>query len=66
MRDRRGAAPSRPVQCRVCTIYIGEGYQETRPVPLPDSKGFVCWQCWESLRRQAERRAPEPPSSTRR
>jgi hypothetical protein len=55
--ERRGSAPTRAVHCRVCTILIGEGYEETRPIPLPNSKGFVCWRCYESLRRQAERRA---------
>ncbi len=55
--ERRGSAPTRAVHCRVCTILIGEGYEETRPIPLPNGKGFVCWRCYESLRRQAERRA---------
>jgi hypothetical protein len=49
-------APPRPVQCRVCTIYIGEGYEETEPIALPDGKGYVCWRCFESIRRQAEKR----------
>jgi hypothetical protein len=53
----RHAAPARPVQCRVCTIYIGEGYEETHPIPLPDAAGHVCWRCYESLRRQVAKRA---------
>jgi len=48
--------PPRPVHCRVCTIFIGEGYQETQPIPLPNGKGYVCWRCFESLKRQAEKR----------
>jgi len=48
---------ARPVRCKVCTIRIGEGYQDTRPIPLPDAKGVVCYSCYESLRRLAERRA---------
>lgn len=48
---------ARPVHCKVCTIRIGEGYQETRPIALPDAKGVICWSCYESLRRRAERRA---------
>ncbi len=63
MDESSGSAPprrsgsSRPVQCRVCTILIGEGYQETQPIPLPNGKGYVCWRCYESLRRQAQKRA---------
>jgi hypothetical protein len=62
----RAPGRPRPVQCKVCTIYIGEGYQETQPIPLPEAKGYVCWQCSESLRRQLERRSapdarPERP-----
>jgi hypothetical protein len=57
MDERSDGVPSRPVQCRVCTIYIGEGYEETYPIALPSGRGYVCWRCCESLRRQAEKRA---------
>lgn len=53
--DRSGSV--RPLPCKVCTILIGEGYQETRPIELPEGKGYVCWRCYESLRRQAQKRA---------
>ena len=58
-RETRAGARRRPMSCRVCTILIGEGYAETEPVVLPDGQGVVCWRCYESLRRQAERRASE-------
>jgi hypothetical protein len=57
MNERSERAPSQPVQCRVCTIYIGEGYEETHPIALPNGRGYVCWRCFESLRRQADKRA---------
>jgi len=55
-RSRPGKHSSRPVHCKVCTILIGEGYQETTPIPSPDGKGYICWRCYESLMRQAEKR----------
>ncbi|MBX5489659.1 MAG: hypothetical protein IRZ14_00785 [Chloroflexi bacterium] len=61
-------APDGAVHCRVCTILIGPGYVETEPLPDPEGRGYVCWRCFESLQRQAERRAraerqgqPPPP-----
>lgn len=61
-------APDGTVHCRVCTILIGPGYVETEPFPDPEGRGYVCWRCFESLQRQAERRAraerqgqPAPP-----
>ena len=62
--DQHSAPTPRPVSCRVCTILIGEGYQETHPIALPNGRGFVCWRCYESLRRQAERRAGDKPSDS--
>jgi hypothetical protein len=59
--ERGDSASPRPVQCRVCTIFIGEGFQETHPIPLPGGKGYVCWRCYESLRRQAERKSETAP-----
>jgi hypothetical protein len=51
-------APDGAVHCRVCTILIGPGYVESEPIPDPtDGRGYVCWRCFESLQRQAERRA---------
>ncbi|HLI26662.1 MAG TPA: hypothetical protein VKZ60_06300 [Chloroflexota bacterium] len=50
-------APEGAVHCRVCTILIGPGYVETEPLPDPEGRGYVCWRCFESLQRQAERRA---------
>ena len=57
MEEREGPARGRPIHCRVCTILIGAGYQERVPVPLPNGQGYVCVQCNQSLRRQAERRS---------
>ncbi len=51
-------APDGAVHCRVCTILIGPGYVESEPIPDPEGRGGnVCWRCYESLQRQAERRA---------
>ena len=44
--------PARPVHCRVCTILIGNGFEERRPIPLTNGRGYICWQCYASLRRQ--------------
>ena len=44
------------MHCRVCTILIGDGYVESEPLPDPEGRGYVCWRCFESLGRQAERR----------
>jgi len=52
-----GPAPDGAVHCRVCTILIGPGYVEAEPLPDPEGRGYVCWRCFESLQRQAERRA---------
>lgn len=49
----------RATQCVECTIFIGPGYQETVPFPAPDGEGYVCWRCYESLLRVANRRARE-------
>ena len=62
--ERRRASRPRPVACRVCTILIGEGYEETQPILLPNNQGPVCWRCYESLRRQAERRAADKESNS--
>ena len=59
MRQHGSPLPARPVHCRICTILIGEGYEEKRPIPLTNGRGFVCWQCYESIRRQSVRRAAE-------
>jgi hypothetical protein len=59
MQEHGTALRSRPVHCRVCTILIGQGYEEKMPIPLTNGRGFVCWQCYESIRRQAARRAAE-------
>jgi hypothetical protein len=59
MREHGTSLPPRPVHCRVCTIIIGKGYEEKRPIPLTNGRGFVCWQCYESIRRQTLRRAAE-------
>ncbi len=45
------------VKCKECTIFIGPGYQETRPFPAPDGRGYLCWRCYESFLRQVERKA---------
>ena len=59
MEERGEPARRQPIHCRVCTILIGDGYQERVPVPLPNGQGYVCAQCHQSLRRQAERRQAE-------
>lgn len=51
--------PTKPVHCRVCTILIGNGYAERRPIPLTNGRGYICWQCYNSIRRQTERRAAD-------
>ena len=56
MEERGGPPRRRQISCRICTILIGEGYEERVPVPLPNGQGYVCAQCNQSLRRQAERR----------
>lgn len=55
--EPRTSRAAQPVSCTVCTILIGEGYQETYPIPLAGGKGYACWRCYESLRRQALKRA---------
>ncbi len=65
MHQPSGPAPAGPVQCKVCTIFIGEGFEETKPIPLPNGRGYVCWRCYESLRRQAEKRQAEERNSPR-
>ena len=52
MQERETPLPTRPVHCRVCTILIGKGYEERRPIPLTNGRGFICWQCYASIRRQ--------------
>ena len=54
--------PTGPVHCRVCTILIGTGFEERRPIPLTNGRGFICWQCYASLRRQTAKRDAEPDS----
>ena len=56
MEARGDPARGRPIHCRVCTILIGDGYEERIPVVLPDGQGYLCAPCHQSLRRQAERR----------
>jgi len=63
MREHGTSLPARPVHCRVCTIIIGQGYEEKRPIPLTNGRGFICWQCYESIRRQTMRRAAERQGS---
>jgi hypothetical protein len=59
MQERDTPLPMRPVHCRVCTILIGEGYEEARPIPLTNGRGYICWQCYASIRRQTARRAAD-------
>jgi hypothetical protein len=59
MREHGSPLPARPIHCRVCTIIIGKGYEEKRPIPLTNGRGYICWQCYESIRRQTARRAAE-------
>jgi len=50
-------APPGVRHCRECTILIGPGYVEAEPFPHPEGRGYVCWRCFESLQRRADRRA---------
>jgi hypothetical protein len=59
MQDRDLPMSARPVHCRVCTILIGNGFEERRPIPLTNGRGFICWQCYASLRRQTARRTTD-------
>lgn len=59
MQEHRPRPGTQPVHCRVCTILIGRGYEERRPIPLTNGRGYVCWQCYASIRRQTARRAAE-------
>ena len=59
MTEHRPPESSKPVHCRVCTILIGQGYEERRPIPLTNGRGYICWQCYASIRRQTARRAAE-------
>ena len=59
MQERTSPLPGRPVHCRVCTILIGKGYEERRPIPLTNGRGFICWQCYASIRRQTAKRATD-------
>jgi len=59
MQDRDTTLSARPVHCRVCTILIGKGYEEHRPIPLTNGRGYICWQCYASIRRQTARRAAD-------
>jgi hypothetical protein len=51
----------KPVHCRVCTILIGQGYEESRPIPLTNGRGYICWQCYASVRRQTARKSADGP-----
>ena len=62
MQERETPRLARPVHCRVCTILIGKGYEEARPIPLTNGRGFICWQCYASIRRQTARRAADRQS----
>jgi len=63
MLERQTPGPTRPVHCRVCTILIGQGYEEARPIPLTNGRGYICWQCYASVRRQTARKAAEQATS---
>lgn len=63
MQERQTPQPVRPVHCRVCTILIGKGYEEARPIALTNGRGYICWQCYASIRRQTARRAAEKQSA---
>jgi hypothetical protein len=56
--DDISVAPPGAQQCSECTILIGSGYLETEPYVHPTRPGVVCWRCFESL----ERRAQRPPA----
>jgi len=59
MQDRGIRQPKGAVHCRICTILIGQGYEERLPIRLTNGRGFICWQCYASVRRQTARRAAE-------
>lgn len=62
MQDREILRAGRAVHCRICTILIGRGYEERRPIPLTQGRGYICWQCYASVRRQTARRAADQPA----
>jgi hypothetical protein len=59
MQDHGIRQPNSAVHCRICTILIGQGYEERRPIRLTNGRGFICWQCYASVRRQTARRAAD-------
>jgi hypothetical protein len=54
-------APPGTVHCQECTILIGPGYLEREPFRHPQGQGVVCWPCFQSLERRAQRGEPDPP-----
>lgn len=63
MQDREIQHRGRAVHCRICTILIGQGYEERRPIPLTNGRGYICWQCYASVRRQTARRIADRDTS---
>jgi hypothetical protein len=62
--DAPATVPTDILSCAECTILIGPGYLETKPFPYPQGHGGVCWRCFESLGRRAQRKAqPAPPAA---
>jgi CheY-like chemotaxis protein len=57
--DLDGLPPPPPglERCSECTILIGPGHVESEPYIHRARPGVVCWSCYESLQRQAERHA---------
>ena len=57
--DVEGLPPPPPglERCSECTILIGPGHVENQSYVHEARPGVVCWSCFESLQRQAERRA---------
>ncbi len=59
--DEPVTVPTGILTCAECTILIGPGYLETEPFAHPARSGAVCWRCFESLERRAQRGETIPP-----
>jgi hypothetical protein len=59
--DAPVTVPPGILACQECTILIGPGYLEREPFAHPARSGAVCWRCFESLERRAQRGETIPP-----
>lgn len=60
MQDRENPKLRSVVHCQSAPSRSARPYQEERlPIPLTNGRGYICWQCYASVRRQTARRAAE-------